>query len=61
MDVWNIQEVQRTDKAHIYQVSVRVSSAHVESLLSMSGAGKLQVSVPGALRTNMQNIYGFRV
>ena len=57
LDVWNIQEVQRNDNAHIYQVSVRVQSAHVESLLSMSGPGKLQVNVPGALRTNMHHIW----
>ena len=57
LDVWNIQEVQQTDKARVYQASVRVQSAHVESLLAMSGPGKLQVNVPGALRINMQHVW----
>lgn len=57
LDAWNIQEIQQNDKARIYQVSVRVQSAHVESLLAMSGPGRLQVNVPGALRTNMQHIW----
>ena len=40
-----------------YQASVRVLSTQVESLLAMSSPGKLQVNVPGVLRTNLQHIW----
>ena len=57
LDVWNVQAVQKHVNERIYQVSVRVPSTQVESLLAMSGPGKLQVNVPGALRTNLQHIW----
>ena len=57
LDVWNLQTVQQHDNERIYQISVRVPSGQVQSLLAMSGPGKLQVNVPGALRTNLQQIW----
>ena len=57
LDVWNVQALQKQVNERIYQASVRVQSAQVESLLAMSGPGKLQVNVPGALRTNLQHIW----
>ena len=57
LDVWNLQMVQQHDNERIYQISVRVPSGQVQSLLAMSGPGKLQVNVPGALRTNLQHIW----
>ena len=57
LDVWNVQALQKQVTERIYQASVRVQSAQVESLLAMSGPGKLQVNVPGALRTNLQHIW----
>ena len=57
LDVWNIQAIQKHVTKRIYQVSVQVPSTQVESLLAMSGPGKLQVNVPGALRTNLQHIW----
>ena len=57
LDVWNVQAIQKQVNERIYQVSVRVPSAQVESLLAMSRPGKLQVNVPGALRTNLQHIW----
>ena len=57
LDVWNVQALQKQVNERIYQASVRVPSAQVESLLAMSGPGKLQVNVPGALRTNLQHIW----
>ena len=57
LDVWNVQALQKQVTERIYQVSVRVPSAQVESLLAMSGPGNLQVNVPGALRMNLQHIW----
>ena len=57
LDVWNVQAIQKHVNERLYQVSVRVPSTQVESLLAMSGPGKLQVNVPGALRTNLQHIW----
>ena len=57
LDVWNVQAVQQHVNERGYQASVRVPSAQVESLLAMSSPGKLQVNVPGVLRTNLQHIW----
>ena len=57
LDVWNVQAIQQHVNERGYQASVRVPSAQVESLLAMSSPGKLQVNVPGALRTNLQHIW----
>ena len=57
LDVWNIQAIHQQVNERIYQISVRVPSMQVQSLLAMSGPGKLQVNVPGALRTNIQHIW----
>ena len=57
LDVWNLQAVQQHANERIYQISVRVPSMQVESLLAMSGPGKLQVTVPGALHANLQHIW----
>ena len=53
LDVWNVQALQKQVTERTYQASVRVQSAQVESLLAMSGPGKLQVNVPGALRDQL--------
>ena len=57
LDVWNIQALQKHVNERTYQVSVRVPSSQVESLLAMSSPGRLQVNVPGALRANLQHIW----
>ena len=57
VDVWNVQALQKQVTERIYQASVRVQSAQVESLLAMSGPGTLEVNVPGALRTNLLTAY----
>ena len=57
LDVWNVQALQKSVKERTYQASVRVLSTQVESLLAMSSPGKLQVNVPGILRTNLQHIW----
>ena len=57
LDVWNVQALQQKVNARTYQASVRVPSSQVASLLAMSGPGKLQVNVPGALRTNLQHVW----
>ena len=51
------KKIQQQDNERIYQISVRVPSGQVQWLLAMSGPGKLQVNVPGALRTNLQHIW----
>ena len=53
LDIWNVQELSCQGADRIYQISARISSNQLETLLSMSGPGKLQVNVPGSLRTNM--------
>ena len=57
LDVWNPQQISKNEQVTTYQVSARVASAQLESLLAMSGPGKLQVNVPGPLRLNMQHIW----
>ena len=57
LDVWNVQAIQQHINERVYQASVRVPSTQVESLLAMSSPGKLQVNVPGVLRTNLQHIW----
>ena len=49
--------MQKAVNERIYQASVRVPSTQVESFLAMSSPGKLQVNVPGALRTNLQHMW----
>ena len=57
LDVWNPQQVSKNEQITTYQVSARIASSQLESLLAMSGPGKLQVNVPGPLRLNMQHIW----
>ena len=57
LDAWNIQAIQQQVNERIYQISVRLPSLQVQSLLAMSGPGKIQVNVPGTLRTNIQHIW----
>ena len=58
LDVWNPpQQISKNEQVTTYQVSARIASAQLESLLAMSGPGKLQVNVPGPLRLNMQHIW----
>ena len=57
LDVWNPQQISKNEQVTTYQVSARIASAQLESLLAMSGPGKLQINVPGPLRLNMQHIW----
>ena len=57
LDVWNPQQINKNEQVTTYQVSARIASAQLESLLAMSGPGKLQVNVPGPLRLNIQHIW----
>ena len=57
LDVWNPQQISKNEQVTTYQVSARIASAQLESLLAMSGPGKLQVNVLGPLRLNMQHIW----
>ena len=57
MDVWNLQETAFDGNHRTYQISVRVPSDQVEAFLAISGPGKLQVNVPGALRGNLRHLW----
>ena len=57
LDVWNAQQISKNEQVATYQVSARIASSQLESLLAMSSPGKLQVNVPGPLRLNMQHIW----
>ena len=57
MDAWNLQELAFDGNHRTYQISVRVPSEQVEAFLAISGPGKLQTNVPGALRSNLQHLW----
>ena len=57
MDAWNLQELAFDGNHRTYQISVRVPSDQVEAFLAISGPGKLQINVPGALRSNLQRLW----
>ena len=57
MDVWNLQEISFDGSHRTYQISVMIPSDQVETCLTISGPGKLQVNVPGVLRSNLQHLW----
>ena len=57
LDLWNLQEVSKTQKGSTFQASVRILHKYTESLLAMSGPGKLQVNAPGSIRELMEHVW----